>query len=954
MLNSDKRVHGETVKVKQKIDMITKLYIDTGLGFSNKQAMVKKIIGQERKIEFNLGNFGAINSLRFDPINDYSVLHINTIVIVREDNSSYELDYYYSNALYQDRHTFLFASKNPQIFLPLFNQKIQKIIINLEYSVIGEKSYHGFATYILKYIEDLVHEVSAVTLRHVEEHNNAIQALGKHIHTFQDQINALRNTIEALRLSHQELLSIHPRRFFPSLQWISVNFRKIKRKVKTIPYVFNQDYRLIERSSFDGAYYLDQNPDVEELQINPLVHYLRVGFKEGRNPNPLFDTSYYLTQNPDVADSGINPLVHYLRVGFKEGRNPNPLFDTSYYLTQNPDVADSGINPLVHYLTVGFKEGRNPNPLFDTSYYLTQNPDVADSGINPLVHYLTVGAREGRSPHVLIEQIKYKPKISIVTPVYNADQKFFWKCIYSVIGQIYNNWELCVADHGSSEIQVKSMLERWARYDSRVKFILSQGNEGMAEASNKAVSLATGEFIGFLDCNDTLTTDALYEVVQTINENDVDIIYSDEAIIDNQGAICDMYYKPDFSPDLLFSHNYITHLLVVRKHLFHKVGGFSSKYEGAEDYDLLLKLTEKSQKIYHIPKGLYHRRAISTSIKVYPASKMDADKSGKMALEAALDRQKIVGDVLHGHMKKLYRVKRKVASSPLVSIIIPFKDEPEYLRSCIETILDKTDYQNFEIVGVNNNSKKEETFELMAQLQKSENRISFHEYNAPFNYSKINNYAVAIASGEHIVLMNNDIEIINTDWIEALLEHSQRGDIGAVGAKLYYPHNTIQHAGIIIGIGGFAGHSHRYFPRESSGYGNRLMAIQNVSAVTGALLMIKKRIYEEMGGFDEKHLTIALNDVDFCLRLRERGYLNIFTPYCEAVHYESSSRGYEESFEQKRRFGGEIQYFQWKWRDFLADGDPYYNPNLTLDREDFSIKMSQKWSLIERGMQYGL
>jgi len=553
------------------------------------------------------------------------------------------------------------------------------------------------------------------------------------------------------------------------------------------------------------------------------------------------------------------------------------------------------------------------------------------------VHYLTVGFKEGRNPNLLIEQIQYKPKISIITPVYNGDEKLFRKCIYSLIGQIYTNWELCVVDNGSSKIHIKPILENWAKDDSRVKIKFLKENQGIAEASNKAVSLATGEFIGFLDYNDELTPDALYEFVKAINKNDVDIIYSDEAIINSEGELRDIYYKPDFSPDLLFSHNYITRLLIARKQLFHEVGGFALKYEGAQDYDLVLKLTEKSKKIYHIPKALYNRRAISTSTKINSVSKIYADKRGKMALEAALNRKKIMGDILYGTIKGVYRVKRKVLSSPLVSIIIPFRDEPDYLQRCIKAILDKTAYQKFEIIGVNNNSKKEETFELMAQLQESDQRIRFYEYNIPFNYSKINNYAVGLASGEYIVLMNNDIEIINSDWIESLLEHSQREDVGAVGAKLYYPHNTIQHAGIILGIAGFAGHSHRFFPRESPGYYNRLMSIQNVSAVTGALLMIKKRLYEEMGGFDEKHLTIALNDVDFCLRLRERGYLNIFTPYCEAIHYESSSRGYEESFEQKKRFAGEIKYFQWKWRDLLADGDPYYNPNLTLDREDFSI-----------------
>ena len=538
-----------------------------------------------------------------------------------------------------------------------------------------------------------------------------------------------------------------------------------------------------------------------------------------------------------------------------------------------------------------------------------------------------------------IAGFQYRPKISIIMPVYNVDRIWLEKAIESVLNQLYENWELCVADDASTKKHIKQTLERYSKKEERIKIKYLEENHGISGASNEALRLVTGEFVGLLDNDDELTKDALCEVVKAINENGFDIIYSDEALVNKSGKTHAIHFKPDFSPDLLLSHNYITHLLVVKKSLFQEIGGFCSKYDGAQDYELVLKVSERTTKIYHIPKVLYHWRSIPGSTSENPESKSYADKAGKEALEAALDRRKIVGNVLYTNTRFYYRVKRDLHYHPLISIIIPFKDEPEYLKSCIAAILDKSSYQNFEIIGISNNSGRNETLEVMTDLQEADKRIRFYEYNIPFNYSKINNYAVALAGGEHIALMNNDIEIISTDWIESLLEHSQREDVGAVGGKLYYADDTIQHAGVICGIAGFAGHSHRHFNRKEAGYFNRLMCIQNVSAVTGALLMVKKRLYQDVGGLDEKNLGVGLNDVDFCLKLRERGYLNIYTPYCEAYHHESVSRGYEDTPENMARFNKEKVYFQWKWKDLLANGDPYYNPNLTLDREDFSIRI---------------
>ena len=819
-------------------EIVTKLYIDTGLGFNEEQTITQTIDSNCNKVEF-MFNPLSVNMLRFVPINDYSVLHVSSIAIVREDNSSYKLGNYQTNALCQKNNDLIFTAKDPQIDLNIFNQRIKKVIINFIYIAIGEQCIN----YIPKFIGELIHEQDMLLSR--QRANEA-------------RINQLYMQIEILK---------HNVNIETSASIISNYYRILKNEFKTFLKHFDPQYKLIKKSG-------------------------------------LFDLKYYLEQNPDVNIRNINPLTHYIDIGASEGRNPNPLFDSAYYISQNPKIVESDINPLAHYIEVGSKEGINPSQL--------------------------------------IEKLHKKPKISIITPVYNADKICLQKCIFSVLKQGYNNWELCLVDDGSTKLHIKTILGKYAKKDPRVKVKFLKKNQGIAKASNAGLSLATGEFICFLDHDDELTKDALYEVVNVINQNNADIIYSDERLIRKNGKHISFIYKPDFSPDLLFSHNYITHLLVVRKSMLLDAGGFSSKYEGAQDYDLILRLTEKTKKICHIPKALYNWRNVATSTSLNPEIKPYADNAGKMALEAALERRKIAGSVSNTSTRFFYRVKRKLNYQPLISIIIPFKDEPNLLKSCIKKILSKTSYQNYEIIGINNNSEMEKTFKIINEFQQTDERIKFYEYNIPFNFSKINNYAAGLAKGEHIVLMNNDIKIINSDWIEALLEHSQRREVGAVGAKLYYDNNTIQHAGIIIGIAGFAGHSHRHLKRDAPGYYNRLMCIQNVSAVTGALLMVKKRLYMEAGGLDEKNLTIALNDVDFCLRLRKMGFLNVFTPYCEAYHYESISRGYEVTPEKKARFNKETNYFQDKWKDLLVNGDPYYNPNLSLEKEDFSLKNNNR------------
>lgn len=537
---------------------------------------------------------------------------------------------------------------------------------------------------------------------------------------------------------------------------------------------------------------------------------------------------------------------------------------------------------------------------------------------------------------ISLSNFAYQPLISIVMPVYNVDPKWLKLAIESIQHQWYTNWELCIADDKSPNQDIIDYLHTID--DPKIKITFLDTNQNISGATNAAIGLASGEYIALMDNDDELTPDALYEMVKAVNEQDAEFIYSDEDFISVEGECSNPHFKPDFSPDLLLSHNYITHFTCFKKSLLDMVGPFDSKYDGAQDFDLFLRLTEKTSKIHHVQKVLYHWRTLPSSTSSDSTVKPEALNRGKEALESALQRREISAVVEHGNLNHFFRVKYDIKNDPLVSIIIPFKDKPELLRMCVDSIIQKSTYGHFEIIGISNNSSEEETFELMKELEASDVRVSFYEYNIEFNYSQINNYAVeTYAKGDHIILLNNDIEIISPHWIESMLELSQRENTGCVGAKLYYPNDTIQHAGIIIGLGGYAGHSHKHYVRNSPGYFNRLNVIQNLAAVTAACLMIKKSIYQEVGGLNENDFKVAYNDVDFCLRVLDKGYLNLFTPYAEAYHHESVSRGYETTPEKIARFNSEKAALRKQHHHILTHGDPYYNPGLTLDKEDFGL-----------------
>ncbi len=537
-------------------------------------------------------------------------------------------------------------------------------------------------------------------------------------------------------------------------------------------------------------------------------------------------------------------------------------------------------------------------------------------------------------------QFEYEPLISILVPVYNTPEEFLKQMIQSVRKQTYSNWELCIANANPSNETVTEILRISATKDERIKVKDVPENEGIAQNTNAALAVATGDYIGLLDHDDLLTPDALYEVVKAINENGrPQVLYSDEdKVTMDLSEHFQPHMKPDYNKDLLRSNNYITHFFVADRMLVEEVGGEDGEYNGAQDYDLILKCTERAKGIAHIPRILYHWRVHKASTADNPASKMYAFDAGKRAIEDHLKRCGEIGEVSHEKDLGFYRVKYQVQGSPLISIIIPNKDQVESLDKCLRSI-EKSSYKNYEIIIVENNSTEDATFAYYKKIESDKIRIVY--WSDEFNYSAINNFGVKHARGDYLLLLNNDVEVITTDWLEELTANCQRKDVGIVGARLYYPDDTIQHAGIVIGIGGVAGALFVGMPRMFTGYLHKAAIQQDLSAVTAACMMVKRSVYEELGGLEEE-LKVAFNDVDFCLRAREKGYLVVYDPNVELYHFESKSRGTEDSKEKVRRFQNEIEYMRSHWLELLKKGDPMYNPNLTLTKWDYSLRNNQK------------
>jgi O-antigen biosynthesis protein len=519
------------------------------------------------------------------------------------------------------------------------------------------------------------------------------------------------------------------------------------------------------------------------------------------------------------------------------------------------------------------------------------------------------------------------PRFAVTIPVYKPSLVFFWRCVRSVIDQVYPHWELCLCDDGSEDPQLDALFARLPSIDPRIRVTKLPKNGGISAATNAALDLSDAEHVAFMDHDDELTPDALAEVALALAADPtIDVLYTDEDKIDEADRRFAPFFKPDWSPDYLLSCAYTGHLSVVRRSLVEEVGRLRSAFDGSQDHDLMLRTTERARTIAHLPKILYHWRAIEGSAASSSEAKPWAHEAGYRVVQDAMDRRGEPAEILPGAFAGARRVKRQIVGNPRVDVIIPFRDGGSLLHRCIEALELHAGYDNWHGYLVDNGSWEPETLALVDILAKDERYTVLHD-PSPFNWSRINNDAAAQGDGELLLFLNNDIEATHDGWLSALVEHGQRPEVGAVGGKLRYPDGSIQHAGLIIGMGGIAGHAFRYCPTWHSGYFGMARVIRDFTAVTGACMLVRRSVFDELDGFDDE-LAVSYNDVDFCLRLRERGYLVVYTPYAELVHHESVTRGMGEAGVEEHRMLG-------RWRELYERGDPYFNPNLSLAHSEF-------------------
>jgi GT2 family glycosyltransferase len=638
----------------------------------------------------------------------------------------------------------------------------------------------------------------------------------------------------------------------------------------------------------------------------------------------LFDTHWYLEQYPDVGAARMDPIEHYLRSGAAEGRNPAPHFFTRMYLQRNPDVAAAGVNPLVHYVQFGQHEGRSAEGDY---------PDWVKC-------FDTWSEKELAQLREDMERFAREPLLSVIMPVYNTPREWLERAFESVLAQIYPHWELCVSDNASTLPHVRRVLEAYASKDRRIRVTYRDTNGHISVNSNSALALASGDYIALLDSDDELPPHALYWVAKEINDYpDADLIYSDEDKLNDKGERYEPYFKPDWNPALIRSQNYICHLSVFRRSLVAKVGGFREGLEGSQDHDLVLRSADASDpaRIRHIPRILYHWRSIagSTASAQAVGAKPYAWLAGARAIEDHLARNNIPGKVVPVSSKNYqvayYQIEYPLpAQPPKVSIIMPSACKLQLLRPCMRALMRNTTYPDFEVILVVNEirfANEEQASYLEGLKQNPKVRLLVYK-DRPFNFSWLNNWAAREATGPVLCLMNDDVEVVTPDWLEKMVSRLELDGVGMVGPMLYFPDDTIQHAGVTLGIGGVAAHTYINKPRGSFGYFGRAAVEQDLSCVTAACAVLRREAFEQIGGFDED-LAVAFNDVDLCIRLREAGWRILWTPHVEHYHHESASIGRHDSPERREKFREEVAMMRTRWGSVL-DSDPFHNPNLSL------------------------
>ena len=972
---------------------------------TTKTEWIRKVVTGLRRLVFSLDDVQPGSRVCFYPADDYVVLKGLKIILKIDDQDEVVVTKFKNNADLIQENIYCFGTSEPKFDIDLSevsvldnHRKGRKLVIELEYLSFGKDC-------LPQAIQMHYDSIKAI------HENPAFDNIEKET-TAQQHTEKLKSLLERIKLT-------------------------VNRKEKN-------HIRIIKKSElFDENYYLKQNPEIDSQELDPFVHYIKIGWREGCDPNGLFDSAWYIKQNPDSA--GMDPLLHFIETGWRDNRDPNPYFSTLYYKNQYPECIKDGVNPLAHYLHTGWREGKNPNAFFDSDGYLSQCPDVKVAGMNPLTHYINYGRKEGRRylrffdidyyiegfpsikidpvPHYMhfganegrrpnrffdpifycdnyidqdlseidvflhyihegsekhykpnalfdpkfyvdtypefIEIYKYpllhyqavgvfkgyspcreiaelnkKPIISIIIPVYNTDTLLLKKCIHSVLYQAYPHWELCLVDDGSQKAHIRQILEEYGNLDKRIKTVFLDDNKGISEASNAGSAMATGDYIGFLDHDDELTLNALYEVARAINDHDPYILYSDKDLINHESRYLDCFFKPDFNPELLLSHDYFTHLLVTKRSIFEKVRGFSKTCDGAQDYDLVLKLTEQSQKVYHIDQAIYQRRADASTSK-NRIKKDYADIAGRKAVEFALLRRRIDAAVFPGQLQYYYQVERKVRGRPTVALFFVLNDCNAAMINRLDNLIGRTQYPNVELHYIFLSDINDT---IRSKLNDLDLPVVIHEFDERSTMARVLNQAVSKTAADHLVFLNPNIKVVQNDWIEILLGYSQDQTTGAVGGLVHCDDRNVSEIHALLDINNTSWQYYHEFFQMCSRHLNGLQCPQNVLAISTEFCMVKKSLFESVNGFDESCFPGVMFDIDFCLRLRKSGVENVYTPHCEAVCDSESVFHVPDDIAER-----EIKLFQERWRKLLIKGDPYYNINKILDEKQITKDEWLKW-----------
>ncbi len=726
---------------------------------------------------------------------------------------------------------------------------------------------------------------------------------------------------------------------------------------------FFHDYRLIEKSGlFWPSQYLQDAGERIAGHVDPIAHYLAIGSENGMDPNPLFDSKYYLSEYSEAAESGINPLVHYMLHGTREGRDPHPLFDTDYYLEHYGHLLTEGTNPLADFIEKGGYQGHHPGLPFNTTYYLETNPNVGKENVIPLSHFLQSGSAEGKDrwdAYTMfiehrswsksrytqaiksISNLDYKPVFSIIMPVYNTTEKWLRCAIESVLEQIYPHWELCIADDCSTEDCVRTVLEEFNAQENRIRVTYRKQSGHIVAASNTALAMATGDFIALLDHDDELEDTALFENARLLNDHpDADMIYSDEDKINENGLRYHPFFKPDWSPDTLLSQMYSSHLSVYRRNLVEDLGGFRAGYDGSQDYDLALRISEQTDRIHHIPKVLYHWRSVDESTATNPQAKEYAHAAAVKALENSIERRGETGSVTRApNYPGYYIVDYALEREPKVSVIIPTSGRPNrsnFVKNCLESMLEYTTYGNYEIIVIDDRDTDTELLQLEDRLggaHREKLKVAFSSRREGF--PSLVNEGVRCANGEIIALLDDSVTIRQPDWLERLVGQASRKGIGAVGGLILKDNHRVLSAGLTLVPERPPIDSHENFPCDRLGVYGRLATPMNCAALRSSFLVVQRSLFERHSGLDET-MTIDGAGIDFCLWLLHTGYRNVLLPHVQAIQNDPNTRHLNQEPTEEDSTYKDKETLKQRWGRFF-DHDPYYNENLTKQFGNFQL-----------------